>query len=118
MKLLYCIVCKDMFKLQIDIVRKCKCGRSTGRYKKDGNYAEVNGKGICVAINNSSLADAIENMAQVNTNVVRKSVAKDRVVIERYNKTIPKEWFVECWIRPNEGKRNKTTSVNRRLKAK
>jgi|GEM_PF-4492996 len=101
MKLLFCEDCWDVFKLDTE-VRKCKCGKVSGRYLRDETNAEVNGKGISLAIGNGSLYDAIGKMKVV--------ASPDR------------DFFLEnttvvCWVRPNEGPGNPHTRVSKNIDA-
>ncbi len=59
MKLLFCEVCQDVFKLDDEEVRSCKCGKVRGRYNSDGHTAVVNGKGSSLAFGNGSLFNAV-----------------------------------------------------------
>lgn len=86
MKLLLCPACWDVFKLAIR-TRSCQCGAVSGRYV-DNLYAEVNGKGVSLAIGNGSLFNA---MRAVEGGAERADVM--------------------CWTRPNEGPANPHTRV-------
>jgi len=59
MKLIYCLNCKDIVKLDYE-ERKCKCESSGGKYLSSGLYAEIWGNCIPLGINNSSLKDGIQ----------------------------------------------------------
>ena len=58
MKLLYCVACGDLFNLQLTI-KTCSCGKTAGRYERDGERAVVNGGGYSIAIGNSSFYAAL-----------------------------------------------------------
>ena len=58
MKLLLCPTCSDVFKLDEDELRQCKCGKCSGRYVDNIN-AEVWGDGVVIGFANGSLARAI-----------------------------------------------------------
>jgi hypothetical protein len=86
MKLLFCPDCWDVFKLSGDI-RSCRCGKVVGRYINN-LYAETNGKGVCLAINNYEIPTSSPNENR----------------------------YIECWARPHEGKLNPHTKINSELK--
>jgi DNA-directed RNA polymerase subunit RPC12/RpoP len=94
MKLIFCPVCQDVFKL-IDTVRYCRCGNCSGRYI-DKLKAEVNGKGISIAFSSFSLSQAI---SKLNTSI-EKGFDSNR-----------RSYYFTAWIRPNEGTENPNTIV-------
>ncbi len=60
MKLLYCRICEDVFRLRY-VPRKCLCGHTSGRYV-DSQRAEYSGlMATPVGFANSSFEDAFEN---------------------------------------------------------
>ena len=61
MKLLLCLHCHDVFKLDIT-PRTCKCGRASGRYLDD--FHAVYHGGIPLGFENWSLVEAIRNQPQ------------------------------------------------------
>jgi hypothetical protein len=103
MKLLYCPTCGDVFNLQ-RYLKSCRCGETKGLYKDRVN-AEVNGKGISLAIGNGSLHAAIGNIS-------------DQVLGWR-DKTkdpyAPHATSIICWARPHQSKANPHTVINKDL---
>jgi hypothetical protein len=64
MKLLLCLECWDVFKLDLRFFRRCKCGRVTGQYI-DSLHAEYSGdSAVPLGFNNASLASAVEHQTQ------------------------------------------------------
>jgi len=58
-KLIFCKVCSDLFKLTRSTKRSCKCGESSGQYKEDGWYATYSGAGaVAIGVRNTDLAAA------------------------------------------------------------
>lgn len=102
MKLLYCITCEDVFKLDKDL-RSCRCGIVKGRYI-DNITAETNGKGISLAIGNGSLQNAITDMLAQIGNGNRESFLE-----------VGKGRISHAWVRPNQGEGNPHTVINRNL---
>lgn len=92
MKLLFCPNCGTMFSLPLREIGQCKCGLVKGRYT-DRKYAETNGEGVCVAIDNNTLFYAL------NRNKNNKEEAYD----------------IRAWIRPHEGEYNPHTTINEKL---
>lgn len=88
MKLLFCPKCWDVIKLAVDETRRCQCGEVIGRYV-DNKFAETNGKGVCLALNNYSLP--------VNPSRVTKRIE------------------IEAWAHPHEGELNPHTRINKDL---
>lgn len=88
MKLLYCPLCQDIFKLSSHHTRTCFCGITRGRYERGSGHAIVNGKGISVAIANLDLSSAVARVKDGKGNTA-----------------------VRCWVRPNEGNHNPRTVV-------
>ena len=76
MKLIFCPVCDDAFKLSRDL-KSCKCGKAKGRYLADGLYAEINKGAVPIGMANST-------------------VAKGVVVYLRGNKTM--DCHVDAWV--------------------
>ena len=62
MKLIICLNCDDVFKLDYK-ERTCKCGRAKGKYLKDGYNAVYSG-GMPLGFNNSSLTSAMRNQPE------------------------------------------------------
>lgn len=88
MKLLFCVECFDVFKLDTKI-RSCKCGLVTGKYNDDGKTAIVNGKGMSLAINNIQLLHALH-------------------VLQHY----PEETSdIDCWARPHTGEKHNPNTI-------
>lgn len=58
MKLLLCIECQDIIKLQLSD-RTCKCERSGGRYLEDELHAEYHGPAVPIGLSNADLVNAI-----------------------------------------------------------
>ena len=106
MKLLFCPECGAMFSLRIGITKTCDCGRVSGQYN-DRCQAEVNGKGIAVAIGNGSLHDAIYRMQQSkHMHYADRDHFKDSCRVEY------------CWVRPHEGPGNPHTTVAKQIDAR
>ena len=91
MKLIFCPVCNDVFKLAQNI-RTCKCGKCRAKYI-DNSKAVTNGKGICLAISNHSLAE--------------------RLFVNPYDFDCKRN--IECWIRPHTGEHNPNTTIDEDL---
>ena len=106
MKLLFCLDCGDMFSLRIGKLRTCDCGRVSGQYV-DRTTAEVNGKGVSVAIGNGSLSGAIMEMYRAEGHQTTGSTGFDR----GYFRDHCKVGF--CWVRPHEGEGNPHTKVKK-----
>lgn len=100
MKLLMCPECGHIFNLTFEL-RTCDCGQVSGKYVDYVN-AEVNGKGISLAIGNGSLAAAISRMREMKEGGRNDFINKCRVDY--------------CWVRPHEGPGNPHTRVNTKLK--
>ena len=105
MKLILCPACWDVFKLAVGKLRKCECGRCTGRYLDDGHRAEVNGKGISIAIGNGALEKAIYRMKAVKKEAARKGTKVDKDTF------IEHSLISHAWVRPNTGSGNPRQSV-------
>lgn len=106
MKLLYCVTCEDVFKLDIEL-RVCRCGIVKGRYINN-EKAESNGKGISIAIGNGSLRNAIEGMKQLYLS--SKGEGSRSEYIEAGNGKIS-----HAWVRPNTGEGNPHMIINKKL---
>ena len=63
MKLLLCLECHDIFKLDCK-ERACKCGKTQGMYQEDGLNANYRGPCIPLGFANSSLVSAIRNQPE------------------------------------------------------
>lgn len=62
MKLLVCVFCSDVIKLNNVELRTCACGECGGYYKEDGLNAVYWGdSAIPIGFDNSSLVEAIQN---------------------------------------------------------
>ena len=105
MKLLFCELCFDVFKLDYE-QRSCKCGNVTGRYV-DNTYAETNGKGYSLAIGNGSL---MSSLVKLNMLKEREKRSDGKVNYDR-------DTYIEdckihyAWVRPNDGEGNPHTKV-------
>ncbi len=103
MKLLFCEDCYDVFKLDTDEERACKCGKVTGHYVNNME-AVTNGKGISLAIGNGSLIKAMVTMSK-------------SITIDTINNKYDRDYFIKncnikyAWVRPNEGEGNPHTKV-------
>ena len=62
MKLIFCTECHDVFRL-FEKNRKCKCGKSYGRYV-DSLNAQIHGKAIPLGILNSSFVYALRSQPE------------------------------------------------------
>lgn len=60
MKLFFCKICYDIVKMDYDL-RHCKCGKTAGRYLKDGDNVEISGNASCLGILNSKFLLALAN---------------------------------------------------------
>lgn len=58
MKLLYCPLCMDLFKLDHE-PRHCKCGEVKGGYYQDGIRAWKGKEGVMLGLNNLYLAQLL-----------------------------------------------------------
>jgi hypothetical protein len=58
MKLILCLECQDVVKLEREL-RYCKCKECWGKYYEDGLHAVISPKAIPLGFNNSTLADAL-----------------------------------------------------------
>ena len=86
MKLVYCRLCHDVFKLDSyeNDIRRCKCGKSSGEYITS-NLAEVYGKdAVPLCIGWSTFLEAIEKQP----------------TDEKDNKINPA--YFKAWIAPKE----------------
>jgi len=97
MKLLLCLECSDVIKLDVDEVRMCKCGKVKGGYNKDGLTAWVNGNGYSLAFNNHELVAAI------------KAYKRDLTINRHTETTYP----FEAYLRAHEGKTNPNTVIKK-----
>ena len=61
MKLIFCPHCHDIVKLNITSSRCCLCGKSCGKYDKDGIHAWINKEAIPLIFVNSSFFEAMRN---------------------------------------------------------
>jgi hypothetical protein len=59
-KLLFCLRCQDVIKLDTNL-RKCKCGFSSGKYLEDKLHAEVSKDVIVLGLNNNKFGNALRN---------------------------------------------------------
>lgn len=98
MKLIFCDMCWDVFKLDYDL-RSCKCGNCKGMYDDNGATAVTNGKGCSIAISNGSLQNALMGEAQYEY----KST--------HHGYDIPLTTFL-AWVRPHEGDQNPRSRVD------
>lgn len=55
------MVCSDIRAMEVSEWRFCKCGKSSGRYLEDGDFAEISGKAAPIGIINDSLIQALRN---------------------------------------------------------
>jgi len=58
MKLVFCPKCYDVVKMRYTKT-KCECGKSWGKYEKDGLMSQIGGLGIPLGFDNNSLGDAL-----------------------------------------------------------
>ena len=103
MKLLFCEVCFDVFKLDFEL-RACICGRVKGKYLPDGTYAVVNGKGFSLAIGNGSLTKATTALS-----------GPDSAKYPKKRDPYHPPTVIIAWARPHEGLANPHTKVDQQL---
>lgn len=103
MKLLFCETCWDIFKLDTDEMRSCKCGKVKGRYL-DTTLAINNGMGISLAIGNGSLLQAIQDMSELERRT-GGGASRSQYHIEGNG------LIGYAWARPNEGIGNPHSKV-------
>jgi hypothetical protein len=101
MKLLFCPDCWDVIKLESEI-RKCKCGKCSGKYLENLHNAVTNGEGICLAFNNSSLTSAI----------VRFALLRDKREVTQADTCA---FHFSAWVRDHGGPSNPRTIVDKTL---
>ena len=101
MKLIFCDVCWDIFKLAKD-VRTCACGKCTGKYNEDGHTAVVNGHGYSLAIGNGSLVKALRPLETYEGNNKNDYIDNCRVEY--------------TWARPHAGLGNPRSTIDPTLK--
>lgn len=98
MKLVLCPKCSDVFKLDLGVMRQCKCGHVKGRYI-DNVHAEVSKDAVSIAIGNGSLQqswiEAGTHQATTNDTAERAEYYQDGQGKIEY-----------AWVRPNEGPGN------------
>lgn len=65
MKLIFCKKCQDIIRL-FEETRKCRCGKSGGRYidEKNAEYWGINA--VPIGINNKDFALAIKHVDKIN----------------------------------------------------
>lgn len=97
MKLLLCPHCQDIFKLEVNLPRECRCGRVTGHYV-NMREAVTNGAGVSIAIGTGSLFDAAMRLPAIGR-------VADRADYRR-------ECAIVCWARPNDGPGNPHTTID------
>ena len=61
MKMLYCLVCRDVFSVREDRERACICGQSKCRYEDDSVTVTYSGPAIMLGFANSLMAGAIRD---------------------------------------------------------
>ena len=105
MKLLFCMTCWDVFKLDLE-PRTCKCGLVTGHYLANEHDAVTNGKGISLAIGNGSLQAAIGSML---ADTKYPGGTGEDIDQYTYQRVVGK--IENAWVRPNEGPRNPRQKV-------
>jgi hypothetical protein len=54
MKLLFCPYCRDIIALKYEL-RKCQCGKSSGKYLEDGDCVVVSKDALTLGIENKDL---------------------------------------------------------------
>lgn len=103
MKLLFCENCSDVFKLKLDEMRYCACGKVYGRYVTNSE-AEVSANAISLAIGNGSLYASIQDM--------KEHLANSKGKAERHEYYQGGNGSIEyAWVRPNSGPGNPHTKV-------
>lgn len=105
MKLLLCLKCFDVFKLDYEL-RTCKCKEVKGKYDPDGITAVTtdNEFTINLAMGNGSVIQAIEDMRELKA--------------DSDNKAPRSAYYQEgsgainyAWVRPNNGEGNPHTKL-------
>ncbi len=66
MKLIFCIKCQDVIKMQSLMYRTCDCGASWGKCALDGINVEYGGKAIPLGFSNISFAKAIKKQPETD----------------------------------------------------
>jgi len=102
MKLLLCTYCDDVFKLDREEVRSCKCGRVRGKYKSDGSHAVTNGEGVPIAIGNRKLLMKAMYLSEEDSG-------------EKSYEEYQEEYDIKAWVRPHEGDGNPRSTVDENL---
>ena len=97
MKLLFCEDCYDVFKLDPDELRSCKCGRVRGKYNSDCHTSVSNGKGRSLAIGNGSLMNALCGRKQFEYFSESRQARLTTFL---------------AWSRPNDGPENERSTVD------
>lgn len=104
MKLLFCEWCQDVFKLKLEEMRSCDCGRVKGRYINNSE-AEVSFNAISIGIGNGSLISAIADMKAL------KEHSNDKASREEYYSKFGGAKIEYAWVRPNTGPGNPHTKL-------
>lgn len=110
--MLYCGKCGDLFKLTRHELRECRCkdNKIKGKYRPNGEHAEVSENAVSIKIHNGSLKEAIRRMRRLKRDKP-KSTDRDYQVFSA----------IAAWVRPNFGLGNPRThrlKKNARKRAK
>lgn len=102
MKLLICPKCNDVFKLDKEELRSCKCGHVKGKYKEDGHCAVTNGNGINLAMNSNDLMLKMIYLSSEEDGELKYDEYRDK-------------YKIETWVRPSSGKANPRSKIDPNL---
>jgi len=91
MKLLFCLHCQDVLKLQIDTTRYCDCGKSWGAYSGDGLNATFGGEAVPLGIANQSFAEAYKLSKLTNNEPDLAGIRFEAFIIPEPCRTIRRE---------------------------
>lgn len=75
MKLILCTFCGDVYSLKREL-KQCGCGRTWGKYKRDGLHAQFSGDWATpLGFANNSLNDAVHNQPPAGSSKGREFTA-------------------------------------------
>ena len=103
MKLLLCLNCMDVFKLDYKS-RACKCGMVKGGYYDDGHTSWTNGKGVSIGL---ALPDITSSYVRLVNDT--KKLEDPTNHVDKYS--IIEDYSIRCWMRPNDGFWNDNSEI-------